>query len=510
MSDYSAKFFNTNKDQINWIQEVPKATFLTPKEDSLNLTALYQHDLYQKDRSLDFNSSLLKSYLTTNSDLAKNPESLRSLLDNNRKFNPPELKLPELKIDREELTKVLRDIKTFDCPTYLTPESYYNSPLWASTQKKLMLEARSKPDLTKEMLEKMQRNKPLFLKKAKQLIKEFYQEGIINSQQEESLLQKVDSQMDAGAQSNISESKESENQIPEEKTCLIPLDVLIKRGVEESPSVLGEVIDNKLPNDEHLDWEEIITKAIDRGTSDEIAELPLEKRAEFFRKEWLIEDPLAGICTGLAVEFMLEREQNKNLERVAPSDNARYWEKLLIPVMAQTMQLYNCESPDDLTEERHYREIYRQMIQIIGEKAHVNASMHTCHRPLEQLGTILNTTQGHSIVVIEKQGTRAAANHTIYFNATSRLISDNDVMIEVPVGIDYGDFVDFYMKKMNYFLVADKFSLISVIKDPNHQTVRTPSLVDQLSLSVEIASLYVFKGLCEVLSSAPMDPLYSQ
>ena len=178
-----------------------------------------------------------------------------------------------------------------------------------------------------------------------------------------------------------------------------------------------------------------------------------------------------------------------------PSDEVRYWERLLIPVMQKIMMFEDSDHPDQLNQERHYRAVYEQMINIIEQKAHLKASIYTQHVPLSQLGKTLQSTKSHSLVCIELRGTPVAANHTIYFNATDRIIADNGVVICVPEGDDYGAFVDFYMTKMNYLDTADKFTLISVTKNPQFNTVRKPSKVDRISLGVEIKFNFLLRQM---------------
>lgn len=262
-------------------------------------------------------------------------------------------------------------------------------------------------------------------------------------------------------------------------------------------------------------WNQIIVSAIDRSPGAMVAKLREDKRAEVLREEWLVEDPLTGICTGLALEFLLETELSGSPQSIWPSDEARYWEKLLIPVMEKVLQFYYFDDPDQLNQERHYRAVYKQMIKVIEEKAHLKASIQSLHVPLCQLGKQLQSTQGHSLVIIELPGTRVAANHTIYFNVTDRTIADNGVIIHVPQDDDYGVFVDFYMKKMEYHNRSDRFTLISVIKDPQFDTVRKPSMMDRIFLSTEMTFDYLLRQIrvpntslkdCDVMRFNPYSP----
>src|ERR1700722_10392745 len=247
--------------------------------------------------------------------------------------------------------------------------------------------------------------------------------------------------------------------------------------------------------DQDASWDQIITNAIDQSPGAMVDKLPEDERTEVLRKEWLVDDPLTGICTGLALGFLLDTELKGSTQIMLPSDEARYWEKLLIPIMEKVMQLYSSDHFDQLNQERHYRAIYEQMIKIIEKKAHLKASIQSLHVPLCQLGEKLQSTQGHSLVCIELPGTPVAGNHTIYFNATNRTIADNGVIIHVPQDDDYGAFVDFYMEKMGYHDRADRFTLISVTKDSRFNTVRKPSMADRISLSAEIACNFLLRQM---------------
>lgn len=247
--------------------------------------------------------------------------------------------------------------------------------------------------------------------------------------------------------------------------------------------------------DRDASWNQIIIEAIDQSPGAVLDKLPETERAEVLRNEWLVNDPLTGICTGLALEFLLDAELKGDGQSMLPSDEARYWEKLLIPMMEKVMQLYYCDHPDQLNQERHYRAIYEHMIKIVEKKAHLKASIQSLHIPLYQLGEKLQSTVGHSLVCIELPGTPAPANHTIYFNSTTRKIADNGVIIKVPEDDNYGAFVDFYMESMEYHAKADRFTLISVKKDPQFNTVRKPSMADRISLSAEITFNFLLKQM---------------
>lgn len=240
-------------------------------------------------------------------------------------------------------------------------------------------------------------------------------------------------------------------------------------------------------------WNQIITDAIDRSPGAMVAKLPEHERAEVLRTEWLVDAPLTGICTGLALEFLLDTELEGNPQSMLPSNEARYWEELLIPAMEKVMQMHYCDQPAQLSQERHYRAVYEEMIKIVGNKAHVQASINFLHIPLCQLGKKLAFTNDHTLVIIELPGTPVAGNHTIYFNTTNRTIADNGVIIQVPQDYNYGDFVDFYMEKMKYSDRSDRFSLISLTKDARFDKVHKPSMMDRLSLSAEITFNYLLR-----------------
>ncbi|MCC5832827.1 MAG: hypothetical protein JJU12_07280 [Chlamydiales bacterium] len=242
-------------------------------------------------------------------------------------------------------------------------------------------------------------------------------------------------------------------------------------------------------------WNQIIAEAIDRSPGAMVDKLPEERRAKVLREEWLVDDPLTGICTGLALEFLLESEMNGIPESIMPSKESRYWEKLLIPVIEKVMLYYYSDHPDQLNQKRHYRAVYEEMIQIIETKSHLKAFIHSLHAPLSQLGKKLESKQGHSLVIIESPGMPIAANHTIYFNAANRTIADNSVIIRVPQEDNYGAFVDFYIKRMEYHKGADSFTLIYVSQDPQFSNVRKSSMIDRISLSAEIAFNYLMKEM---------------
>lgn len=229
-----------------------------------------------------------------------------------------------------------------------------------------------------------------------------------------------------------------------------------------------------------------ITDAIDQSPGAMVAKLPENEQAEVLRTEWLVEDPFCGICTGLAIEYLLNTELQGDAATSLPSDEARYWIKLLLPNMAKVMQEFYCNNPNQLNQERHYDAMYKLMIEAVQEKAHLKASIRALHAPLGQLGEVLNNQVGHSLVIVELPGTPICANHTIYFNATTHTITDNGMIIHVPEEDDFGTFVDFYMERMQYPTRADRFTLMSVEKDPQYDCVRKPSMLDRASLAVEI------------------------
>lgn len=268
----------------------------------------------------------------------------------------------------------------------------------------------------------------------------------------------------------------------------------------DKPHSVAETKQESSPKE--LKWEEIIQEAIDRSPGALLDELPDSERAEVLRKEWLVKDPLTGICTGLAIEFLLDIESKANAQTMLPSSGARYWEKLLIPMMEEVMKLHYCENSEQLNEERHYSAVYKHMIKIVEEKAHLKASIKASHVPLSQLGEKLLSYPGHSLVSIELPGTPVAANHTIYFNASMRTIADNGVIIKVPVEDDYAAFVDFYMQKMEYPDSADRFTLISVAKDPQFSAVRRPSFRDRVSLSAQITLNFLVRRI--TVPNAPL------
>jgi hypothetical protein len=230
--------------------------------------------------------------------------------------------------------------------------------------------------------------------------------------------------------------------------------------------------------------EQIIDAAWEESPHAKLYELPKIERDEILRSEWLSgQGPLTGLCTGLAIECLLDVEINGKATHLSPSDEARYWIKMHIPMMQKVADDFNCDV-EDLTEERHYDAMHKYMVAMAAEKTQMKPSIKVAHAPLNQLGKTLAEQSGHCIVCLETPGNKICENHTIYFNPAERLISDNGVLIEVPQDDDYSQFVDFYMKK--YTNDQIKFTLIDVQKDPNFDSPRRVSLLDRASLSARL------------------------
>ena len=231
------------------------------------------------------------------------------------------------------------------------------------------------------------------------------------------------------------------------------------------------------------------------GQVDEIKDA--KKQAAILSKEWLVNPPFTtGICMGLAIDFIMQQETGKSGPKMEPSPGARFFERMLIPILLEICKEHKV-SPDDITIKDRpelvsevYKRIDEKMKSITG--LDLTAIEEHKHKDLQNefLGAIARQEGGHHALILENSIGGVAWNHVVYFNSTTRTIADgaSGIKIKVPEEEDFNAVFALYIQESYGTAAFDKFSMFKVTKEEGVEA-KIPSIATRTRLRAKIFAL---------------------
>lgn len=253
-------------------------------------------------------------------------------------------------------------------------------------------------------------------------------------------------------------------------------------------------------------WQDLIQRATSDSPGEIVARDLMEGRIsqakydQIMRDEWLVKPPLTGICTGLALDFIIAletgRAQNRDVApslRMQPSSTARHFERLLIPIVLRIAKESGVD-PADLDTSRYGKRIYDEMIQVVREKTGLEGRLTMLNTNLNAIESAAHLGGGHQLLLLEDPQGGVTANHTVYFNPEKRIIADgaDGKVIHVPRDVDFHQFFSYYIKE-TYRNTYSSFSVVSV--DPGRKVPTVPGFLEQNALKLKILAMTMLSAV---------------
>lgn len=250
--------------------------------------------------------------------------------------------------------------------------------------------------------------------------------------------------------------------------------------------------------------DQVINKAWTAAPGNQNYDMSDPKVVAKLADEWLTKDPLTGICTGLAVEFILNREKDPEHAEMKPTPTARYFEKVLIPVIVEVMKEKGISDHTKVGKEC-FDPVYDKVATRICEDTglEVERLKDLQHFDLKKLNKELDigALRGHQLLILEDPNGRVAANHTIYFDAEKGIIGDGAVgaVVKVPENVNFNDFLKHYLNEKYGESFFTHASVISVTA-PAGTPLRTPSLAKRARLNFTLCLYRVANSVSSIFS----------